>query len=201
MTVEDFFSTASYDSIKTQYAKSGHRFFDKGDFNVNIFGFRLTVGTNEYDDVIGIAYKENGQKILKMYKGTTDPGTYYLQNPLNEDGCAILAPGQYLGSFTIRKHRGKYYALCQNGVVRVYRDGDLDKEHDMNPEDLVDEGNIGLNIHHGGDSKEVGRNSAGCQVVKGKDDFSEFMEICYNASSSRGNKFSYTLFDLNAISL
>jgi len=28
---------------------------------------------------------------------TVDPGLYYLKNPLNHKGCAIIPEGQYLG--------------------------------------------------------------------------------------------------------
>ena len=56
---------------------------------------------------------------------TTDPGLYWLENPMNVDGTAILAPGQYRGAYRIGKHRDDYQAVVQTGgEVAVYRDDD-----------------------------------------------------------------------------
>lgn len=201
MIVKDFFNILTYDRLKAHYAKKGHKFYDRGDYNVNVFGFRLTIGTDEYDDVIGIAYRENGVPKLKIFKATTDPGLYYLEHLLNKDGCAILVPGQYKGSHMIGPHgRKKYTALRQKGNMKVYRDGDLDNEHDMIASS-IQKGVFYINLHHGYNSRKVKKNSAGCQVIQSTDDFNEFMGICQNASAIWGNSFTYTLFDLDSLSL
>lgn len=201
MTVKDFFNTLTYDSIKTHFAKNGHKFFDNGDYNVNVFGFRLTIGTNVWDDVIGIAYRENGEKKVVAYEASTDPGFYYLEHLLNENGCAILVPGQYRSSHKIRLHSGRYEALGQCGPLRVFRDGDLDNEHDLDSETIQESSSMGLNVHHGYNAKYVERNSAGCQVIRFTKDFDEFMHICRMAAATWGNKFTYTLFDHDSLSL
>ena len=201
MTVEDFFGILTYDSLKSHYAKKGHKFFDRGDFNVNVFGFRLMTGTNDWDDVIGIAYRENGVRKVVVYKGSTDPGSYWLKNPMNKDGCAILAPGQYRKSHKIRLHGGRYQALGQCGKLKYFRDNDLDTKHDMDWDTVREKSNVGLNIHHGYNSKKVEKNSAGCQVIQSTKDFDEFMDICRQACALWGNSFSYTLFDLESLSL
>lgn len=202
MTVEDFFSIINYNRLKELYQKMGYKFFDRGDYNVNVFGFRLTIGTDKWDDVIGVAYRENGVPILKMYKGTTDPGLYYLEHLMNEDGCAILVPGQYLKSHKIGPHgKHQYSALRQNGILSVFRDGDLDDTHTLDYNTIDTDDDFYINIHHGWGSETVKRNSAGCQVIQSKKDFKEFMSIMYNASSTWGNTFSYTLFDLKSLDL
>lgn len=195
MTVENLMNSLTYDGIKTKYESKGYKFFDKGDFNVNIFGFRLTVSTNAWDDCIGIAYRENGVKKVVAYKASTDPGMYYLNHPMNSGGTAILKEGQYRGSHKIRLHAGRYEALGQCGWLKLFRDGDLDNEHDFDPESITDSFGDGINIHHGYNSWRVEKNSAGCQVIKMVSDFNEFMDICRNAAAIWGNKFSYTLFD------
>lgn len=202
MTVKDFFSMLTYDSLKGHYAKLGYKFYDRGDYNVNVFGFRLTVGTDEFDDMIGIAYREGGEKILKVYKGTTDPGMYWLEHLMNEDGCAIVVPGQYPGSHKVGPHgKHQYSALRQKGMLSIYRDGNLDREHDMSPSTIDTDDDFCINIHHGWNAKKVSRNSAGCQVIQSKKDFKEFMKICYNAKATWGNSFTYTLFDLDSLNL
>ena len=44
---------------------------------------------------------------------TTLPGLYWLENPMNSKGCAILKEGQYKGVYEIDLHNGKYEAICQ----------------------------------------------------------------------------------------
>lgn len=202
MTVDNFFKILNYNRLKEHYQKMGYKFFDRGDFNVNVFGFRLTIGTDKWDDVIGVAYRENGVPVLKMYKGTTDPGLYYLEHLMNEDGCAIMVPGQYLKSHKIGPHgKHQYSALRQVGKLGVYRDGNLDDIHDLDPKTIDIDDDFYINIHHGWDSRSVKRNSAGCQVIQSKKDFKEFMGIMNNAAALWGNSFSYTLFDLDSLSL
>jgi hypothetical protein len=200
--IQSFKALLTYDTLKAMYLKKGHRFYDKGDYNVNVFGVRLATSTDEWDDIIGIAYRENGVPKLKVYKGTTDPGTFYLKELLNKKGCAILVPGQYPSSHAIGPHGKKAYdALRQKGKLKVYRDGNLDKVHDMDVSTIDEGDSFFINVHHGYDADKVGKNSAGCQVIRSRKDFKEFMSICHMASATRGNSFTYTLFDLNSISL
>ena len=202
MDAVEFVRDLTYDSLKTLFAKKGYRFFEGGDYDLNIFGMRLTTGTDEFDDVIGVAYKKDGLKVLKTYAATTEPGLYYLKNLLNEDGCAIMVPGQYRGLYKIGPHgRKRYTALRQKGKVKVFRDGDLDNEHDMDPETIQESRRFYTNLHQAFDADKVRKNSAGCQVVQMEEDFDELMEICHNAAAVWGNSFTYTLFDLEATKL
>ena len=71
------------EKLQNIFTKKGY----KWDTNLNIVGVRnKTVGdsiTNKFDDTLYIAYKESGKWIVKSYAITTDPGKYYMQNPLN----------------------------------------------------------------------------------------------------------------------
>tara|TARA_R110000764_G_scaffold91440_1_gene174531 strand:+ start:2034 stop:2648 length:615 start_codon:yes stop_codon:yes gene_type:complete len=175
----------------------GYSFFTKGNYNVNIIGVRNpNLVANSFDDTMICAYKVKDQWVLKEWQITTDAGTYWLENPLNVKGCALLVPNQYRGVYKIDKHRNKYYALCQrNGEVEVYRDDT--KDQILNFDDATKQwGYFGINIHRSNpysESKNVDKWSAGCQVFKKVDDFNEFMTICNKAREEWSNSFTYTL--------
>ena len=179
------------------YAESlGYKVFESGAYNVNIIGVRSTDHkANSFDDVIHCAFKDDdGDWVHKSWACTTEPGNYWLENPTNVNGTAILVPGQYRGVWKIDKHQGKYAALCQrNGKVKTYRDSNKDDIIDCDVESIT-EGYYGINIHKAGaHSTQVDRWSAGCQVFANAEDFAEFMDICYKARDKWGNSFSYTL--------
>ena len=174
----------------------GYKVFESGAYNVNIIGVRSAEHTaNSFDDVIHCVFKDDDDKwVHKSWFCTTEPGSYWLENPTNVNGTAILVPGQYRGVWKIDKHQGKYDALCQrNGKVKTYRDSNKDDIVDCDVESIT-EGFYGINIHKAGaHSTQVDRWSAGCQVFANAKDFAEFMDICYKARDKWGNSFSYTL--------
>jgi len=195
--IKDFQTKCGIDVIQKVMSSKGYDFFTKGDYNLNIIGFRNpNLIANSFDDTLGLYYKENGEWVIKCYPITTDAGTYWLQNPMNINGTAILVPNQYSSVYSIRKHLNQYDALCQtNGVVETYRDNDKDKILDMKKETIT-KGMYGINIHRSNpytESAEVGKWSAGCQVFKKVTDFNEFMKICYKSKELWGNRFTYTL--------
>ena len=191
--------------IKEAIASKGYKWFNdhnnKG-YDVNIIGIRNSntdgKSTNHFDDTITISYKDSESNWnFHQWPCTTDPGQYWMEHPMNTDGCAILVPGQYRGSHKIRLHQGKYEALGQRKPVKVYRDNDLDDVYDTD-EETITEGVYGINIHRSNpynESTYVNKWSAGCQVFKKVDDFHEFMEICRTAKDIWGNTFSYTLLE------
>ena len=138
-----------YYHIKSVFLKKGYAFFDGvKPYNLNIFGVRCDVDTNFYDDLICIAYRDSELiETVEIFQATTDAGEYWLLHPSNSQGTAILCEGQYRGVYKIDKHGGKYDALCQrNGKVTVFRDGNKDTKHDMNPTNMHS-GYYGINIH------------------------------------------------------
>ena len=193
-------------TVETKDYKWFHDNNDKG-YDVNIVGIRNSETdskvTNHFDDTLTISYKcEAGKWHFHEWPATTDPGQYWIENPMNKDGCAILVPGQYRGSHKIRLHLGKYEALGQKKAVKVYRDDDRDLEYDTD-EDTITEGVYGINIHRSNPYNEsyyVNKWSAGCQVFKKVEDFHEFMDICRKARDIHGNSFSYTLLESKDIS-
>ena len=189
--------------IKDAVKGLGHKWFESGQYNVNIVGVRNSETednvTNKFDDCITVSYKdEQDEWCFHCFKATTDPGKYWVENIMNKKGVAILKEGQYSGSHKIRKHQGKYNALGQKLPMTVYRDKNLNEVYDL---ETLDNGIFGINIHKAGKSStRVDKWSAGCQVIANSDDFEEFMSIMYNAKEVWGNSFTYTLINSNDIS-
>lgn len=188
--------------IKTIAQEKGYVIYTEP-YRLNIWGFRAnTEKPNVFDDELHVFTNISQTKIAKwaylVFKITTDPGTYWLQNPLNPKGTAILKAGQYLDAYSIDKHRNKYYALCQRlAKVTVIRDYDRDAILDFN-NGKEQTGMFGINIHRArktGSTYSVDRHSAGCQVFKNAQDFDFFMKLCEVHRKLYGNKFTYTLVD------
>lgn len=169
-------------------------------YQLNIVGVRSnSTAANEFDDLLYVFWKDDkGNWVGKYYTVTTDPGTFWLKNPSTKLGTAILAQGQYVDSWQIGKHKGKYEALVQAKPVKVIRDYDRNAVLDFNNGKIYT-GLYGINIHHAGaDSKSVDNWSAGCQVFSNLQDFNDFMELVRKSNKLYGNKFTYTLIDERA---
>ncbi len=188
--------------IQSYITAKEYKFFDTPDrkLNLNIIGVRRdNQGSNTFDDFLLVMYREEELMISHRWQATTDPGKYWLMNPMNPKGTAVLVPGQYRGTWQVGKHQGKYEALVQRKPVKVYRDNNKDEVIDYNNiVTLVDEGYFGINIHRSNpydQSYEINKWSTGCQVFKKVGDFNSFMNLCRDSAKIYGPKFTYTLID------
>ncbi len=150
----------------------GYRVFENPNgHDLNLFGIRNTGSrANAFDDWIGLFYWYDGVWNMFAFPGTTDPGTYYRENPMNVRGTAIMKPGQYRGVYKVGRHKG-YKALQQIGKITVYRDNDKDAELDTTGAD-EHSGLHAVNIHRASRhraSTRVDKWSAGCQVMQRPD--------------------------------
>ena len=186
-----------YQQIKAIYEGLGHRFFDNGNWNVNLFGIRTCYDVvDEFNDYLGIAYRdERGIERCIIHPGTTKPGLYWLaQNLGNPQGTFILAPGQYPQCWKIGQHKG-YEALAQVGSPFLgWRDDDQDSMLDPNGKMYKDV--TGLNMHTTSfinHKEKVGAYSAGCQVRQRATHHTEVMAILRMSAKMYGNSFTYTL--------
>jgi len=183
-------------NILSVFHNKGYKFFTSP-FSVNIFGIRCNTGTDEYDDLICVAYYDNvGRFQIFKFEGTTDPGQYWLKNPMRRSGCAIMVEGQYRGAYKVGPHgKSRYEACRQVKPIPVYRDNNKDSRLDMDTA-TIDRGIHYTNIHHGWGSSRVGRNSAGCMVIKSKYKFEKyFMPMVKKSAELYGDTFSFTLFN------
>lgn len=187
--------------VKKLAKEYGHVIYDDP-FKLNIWGFRANNNVpNTFDDEIhvflNVQTKEKPKWLYMVFKATTDPGTFWLKNPMRPQGTAILNPGQYVDVYAIDLHQGKYKALCQrNGNVKVTRDYNRDSILDFNNGRV--ENGTGINIHRArqsGTTYDVDKYSAGCQVFQKGFEFDFFMRLCELHRQHHGNKFTYTLVD------
>lgn len=183
-----------------EFVAAGHDINWRGDYHLNLFGIRSpTKESNSFDDTLGCAYTVDGQWIVHYWPGTCDPGTYYLENPMNVAGTAVLVADQYKDVWKIDMHAGKYEALCQRaGKVRVYRDSNRDDILDHDPGSIAT-GYFGINLHRSslsGESTQVNKWSAGCQVHATLKGFKEMMRLAHQQVDKTGiDTFSYTLLE------
>lgn len=184
--------------LQQALAQRGYRIFTRP-FELNIIGIRSNTNIpNVFDDSINVLFTNNtGQMIATSWKATTDPGTYWLRNPMNAQGTAILKPGQYTGSHALGMHRGKYLALVQVKPLTVIRDFNRDGKADYQT-GKQQTGLFGINIHRAlasGTTPVIDSFSAGCQVFANAADFSTFLQLADQHKRLYGNSFTYTLID------
>ena len=193
--------------IESTVKAKGYKWFESGDYNLNIVGVRnsetLNEVTNKFDDYMTVSYKVDGMWNYSCFGCTTDPGKYWVENIMKESGVAILKPNQYRSTYQIGLHQGKYEALRQVKPVQVYRDNNLDVCYDLDEEN-IEKGIFGINIHRatkyeGKTSTQIDKWSAGCQVIASNDDWQDFMGLVRQSRDIWGNSFTYTLIESDDI--
>lgn len=171
------------EELKAEFVKHNYQWFD-----FQFIGIRSKANTpNQFDDLFALV---NGTQI-QWFTCTTNPGTYWLKNLLNPKGAALLVPNQYIDSWKIGMHQGKYEAFVQAKEISVYRDSDKDIIAEETK--VIDKGFFGINIHRANDkliSKIIDKWSAGCQVLNNPADFQKLLEA---AKISKKTSFTYTL--------
>ncbi len=169
-------------------------------YRLNIVGYRSRfIRSNRFDDEIHVFYtNDQGRWVYHIFKATTDPGQYWLENPMHRQGTAFLKKGQYLNSHSIGLHRGVYKALVQRNEVSVIRDYERKGWFKWFESGIQDTGKFGINIHRArkqGTTKVIDDFSAGCLVFANAEDFKRFMNIAKEHQKRYGNRFTVTLVD------
>lgn len=184
--------------------KFGYKIYSKP-YKLNIWGVRSPVTkAGVFDDFFIVFYNAalSGLPSWKVHvwKCTTDPGTYWLKNPMRPEGTAILKQGQWHG-YKIGMHRGSYEAIVQRSPVTVIRDYNRDSTLDFN-NGKEHHGMFGINIHPAGKGSNgvtLYKASAGCQVFARRRDFDALMNLAKIHERFNGNSFTYTLIDLRSL--
>lgn len=184
------------------------------DYNLNIwFSRSLEIEEDVFNDICIIFWlNTKNQWETRLFKFNTNPGIFWLKSPQNPDGTAIISPGQYRSTHSIRTHRqgtsSAHIALCHSqGIVKVFRDNNKDDILDLNGR--VYTNGLGINCHRPSlyteQTGKIHKSSAGCLIAKYRDEFDNstqddasletFMGICRNSQKYWGNKFSITVID------
>jgi hypothetical protein len=129
-------------------------------------------------------FKGYQPRLLGNFLCTSQPGRYYWNTPLNQDGCAVQVPEkQFRNSWSVGIHKG-YKALVQTAPIEVSRGNSR----------IQDVGLFGINIHSVGKGQdysfndEIEQYSAGCTVLASRQEFdSEFMPLIYSDSRYKQN--------------
>ncbi len=169
-------------------------------YDLNVIGLRAIPGTpNVFDDLLCVIYNDGKTTRMVSWPCTTDPGTFYLQNPIHVSGTAVLAAAQNRGAFTFGKHRGAYECLVQAGNVLAYLDTNKDTKADETGKLRTLSPNANIHIHRASatrTSSRVDKWSAGCCVVASPVDFQAFLTLCHKqVEHGLGDTFTYTLLD------
>lgn len=188
------------DIVKVMTVK-GYAVFenDEKPLNLNYVGIRDTSGVNKFNDWLVMFWKYRGKWSSFWRNGTTDPGTYWLENPSNPHGTAILREDQYRGCWKMGLHQGKYDALVQRKEVAVIRDGNKDGVLDLDS-GYVDVGFFGINHHRANaknESVQVDKWSAGCQVTADPHLYDIFIQLCKESAEIWGEGITYTLLNID----
>lgn len=135
--------------------------------------------SNHFNDLrLVFAFNKNGEAVIEgAWEGTTEPGYYYTDNPMNPNGAARIAFGQYRAwQVGIHGYSDPHEALVQVAPVRVHRDWNRDM---VRTGDAIDEGYFGINQHHGYNHpvEDIHTASAGCLVGRTRWEHQVFMQL------------------------
>lgn len=209
---------SSYDNVRGLMLSKGYKFYENDikPYNLNIIGWRTDdMESYTYNDYMTVSWKYKGSIHHHVFQCTTDPGLYYLKNPMQVAGTKIMKPGQYLNAYKLCGHgydhgckgHGSKKRKCLREVkpINFYQDGNRDGKYDLDDNNVVYV-NASANIHDPWGEKEegdeVGKDSAACQVL-----VSEHYDILIGNDNSFvseaikywNNSFTYTLNDWNDV--
>ncbi len=187
--------------IKTIVKQRNYVLYTKP-YQLNIWGIRSPqTRAGQFDDHFHVFFKtDKGHWEYHIFRSTTDPGTYWLHNPMMPQGTAIMAQGQYIDAYQIGLHY-TYAALVQRKPITVIRDYNRNSILDFY-NGRYHRGLFGVNIHRAmqyGKTPYIEKFSAGCQVFENASDFYRFMMMSERHRSLYGNRFTYTLVDERAV--
>jgi|GEM_PF-6065264 len=135
---------------------------------------------NEFNDLrLVIEFVSGVPKIVDSWEATTEPGTHYTHNPMDQvkNAAARIKFGQYK-AWRIAQHgiAAPHRALVQVEPISVYRDLNRDFSR---AGDFVDTGIFAINQHWGYDfpRNDVNIAGAGCLVGRTTDGHVEFLNI------------------------
>ncbi len=193
-----------FKSIINSMKKKNYAVFENNTrpYNLNIVGIRAKDQiVNHFNDTLAVFYFYDNQCIYQEYIVTTVPGSYFLEKPMNINGCAIVKEGQYPNMWAIGKHYTQT-ALVQISPCTVIRDDNKDDILDFNT-GKEETGIFAIDCHRKeapGISTTIDQASAGCTVLADHDRFdNQFMPLMQEASKIYGNQFTYTLINENDI--
>jgi hypothetical protein len=146
---------------------------------------------NEFNDRrIVIEILDDVPVLKNHWQATSEPGTDFIQNPLQSRGAALIKFGQYQ-AWSVGIHTGvtgqSHEALKQVANITVHRDVNRDGKRTGDPQET---GIFGINQHHAYNASldNVARTSAGCLVGRRIQGHQEFMDIVKSDNRYQRNR-------------
>ncbi|MEH2067896.1 MAG: peptidoglycan-binding domain-containing protein [Nostoc sp.] len=168
--------------VKYMLSKNYRIFTNRSEYNIvyieglNADGTLNNDTPNEFNDLrLVIEVIDDVPRIIGQWQATSEPGSYYTYHPMNPDGAARIAFGQYRAwAVGIHGNAEPHEALVQVGSVTVCRDFNKDFKRTG---DKLDTGIFGVNQHWGYDypANNINNASAGCLVGRSRTGHREFM--------------------------
>jgi len=116
-----------------------------------------------YDDLIFVLDERSGTVTTLL--ASVDPSAALIQEPINPDGAAQLAPGVWFFAKGIHKENPAWPCLVQAEDFTVFR---LAKDGSVRTRQI---GDFGIHFHSGGTGSSTKRFSAGCQIPHNGDGY------------------------------
>jgi hypothetical protein len=193
----------TYQELKSIVANKGYKFFDDGNYNINIIFERTSlIYTDFFKDNCYIAYKVDGEEKVLELPCSTVPGIYWVEHPVTVDGVtgvAIIKEGQYLSCYRFIDDYVtwlNYPFFNQIGQMSYYRDKNLDNILDEVQEQ--DNKKYSTNFHRGSNVGVTGQHnwnwSMGCVVME-EPYFKQVIELTRESVKVWGNIFSITILE------
>jgi len=168
-----------------------------------------------FDDTIAIIYIDNqNKKRVTEFNASCEPGRYWVKKSSEGKGAALLAKGQHKYKLGYHKksskfielsddnfRKGMYRALQPSTKVKIWRVKDADSDGYIDKNELKKgDDNDTINIHYGGeknygketDTASINRDgvetnswSHGCQIIVGKDNYRNFIQLIEKSKGIR----------------
>lgn len=169
LVVDGDIGPKSQDAIKSLLDKLKYIYSDRSYVwsDSNLIGVRMSdIFTDEFTDYGIITMNDT----LYAYPISTKPGSKWLENPENPDGCACMLEGQYSKMWTFKDVFGGWTGdpYCQQinrcAIIRQ-KDKKVGDEIDRSVKPIL--GNFGINYHtwKNFNGSHVFNLSAGCTVM------------------------------------
>jgi hypothetical protein len=174
----------------------------KEDDNVNIIGVRGFDGAkaisndfNKFNDRIFVVSNSNGTKIVKSFKASTDKGVASSKSTLivGQHPYELGLHKRAKTELSIRELKDGYDPNCRYRALNPGPVG-VRTQFDSNEDNVIVENEntihieYGINIHYGGGSDSVGKNSLGCQIIHGWENYKDFIRCLEKDSTIKGTK-------------
>ena len=112
-----------------------------------------------YDDVLILMIGD----VCTEWKGSTNPGKFFIDHPENPKGCAQLIEGIHI--FKPGIHDGRFPAFVQA------EDFPVNRLNEKGQVVLQETGEFEIHLHSGGPGEDVDKYSAGCQIIWSPDGY------------------------------